>query len=56
MLQTSDFERSDRNRNFKSNNFIIIPRIPMPEDYLASAVETGRGEGKNGGRGVQNGK
>ena len=32
MLQTSDLEQSDRNCHFKSNNYIIIPRMPMPED------------------------
>ena len=41
MLQTSDFERSDRYCHDKSDNYILIPRMPMPEDYqgvlLASA-------------------
>ena len=28
MLQTSDLERSDQNCYLKSNNYIIIPRMP----------------------------
>ena len=32
MSQTSDLERSGRNCHFKSDNYILIPRMPMPED------------------------
>ena len=32
MLQTSDFERSDRYCNYKSDNYIKVPRMAMPED------------------------
>ena len=32
MLQTSDLERSDQNCHFKSYNYIIKRRMPMPED------------------------
>ena len=31
-LQTSDLERSDQNWHFKSDNYIKIPRMPMPEN------------------------
>ena len=32
MLQTSDWERSDGNCHFKSDNYILIPRMSMPEN------------------------
>ena len=32
MLQTSELERSDQNCHFKSDNYNLIPRMPMPED------------------------
>ena len=32
MLQTSDSDRSNQNYHFKSDNYILIPRTPMPED------------------------
>ena len=30
-LPSLDLERSDQNWHFKSDNYIIIPRMPMPE-------------------------
>ena len=33
MLQTSDLERSDRNCHLKSDNYILIPKTTMPEEY-----------------------
>ena len=32
MLQTSDLERSDRNCHFKSDNYILILKMPMLEE------------------------
>ena len=32
MLQTWDLERPDQNYHFKSNNYIFIPRMRMPEN------------------------
>ena len=32
MLQNSDLERSDQNCHFKSDNYILIPRMPMLEN------------------------
>ena len=32
MSQTSDLERYYQNCHFKSDNYILIPRKPMPED------------------------
>ena len=32
MLQTLDLERSDQNCHFKSDNYILILRMPMPEN------------------------
>ena len=44
-LQTSDFERSDQYCHYKTDNYIIIPRMPMHEDeqgvLLASALHVG---------------
>ena len=32
MLQTSDLERYDQNCHFKSDNYFLIRRMPMPEN------------------------
>ena len=32
MSQTSDLERYYRNCHFRSDNYILIPRKPMPKD------------------------